>query len=407
VSVPRQSGKSTLMLAQGMHRCLQGPNRESWFTAQTGKDATDLYRKFAAKVMLSPLREAVSGKPRFQGGSEALTLVNGSTLRPHSPKHDALHGKQSDHNDIDEGWAFDEEQGAALFQAIDPTHATRPGAQTFVWSTRGDASSTWFHNLIDRGYAGDGVALFDWGIPYGADATDLDLVVRHHPAAGLVIEREHLESARITIPDPAEYGRAYGNVPSGGRETVIPADAYAAARTTEPVPAGRPTYGVAVSMDGEYGSLFAAVADSEGRPWVELIERRPGRSWLVDRVKSLKEPGDGVAVLRAGPAAPVADALELAGVQLLTPNSIAYAAACQDLYDRVTDVDGPRLVHRASEELDAAVDVAGRRRLEEGGWVWSPKRSTGHIDPLEAATLAAWAVARTEAPIVIGHSYFR
>jgi hypothetical protein len=159
-------------------------------------------------------------------------------------------------------------------------------------------------------------------------------------------------------------------------------------------------------MDGEYGSLFAAVTDDQGRPWVELVERRPGRSWLVDRVQSLNDPGDGVAILRSGAAAPVADALALAGVRLLTPTTIDYGAACQDFYDRVTDLE-PRLRHRSSTELDGGVNVAGRRRLEEGGWVWSPKRSTGHIDPLEAATLAAWAVARTVAPITIGAVHFR
>ena len=46
-------------------------------------------------------------------------------------------------------------------------------------------------------------------------------------------------------------------------------------------------------------------------------------------------------------------------------------------------------------------------RLEEGGWVWSPKRSTGHIDALEAGTLAAWAVVRAPVPIEIGRVYFR
>jgi hypothetical protein len=53
------------------------------------------------------------------------------------------------------------------------------------------------------------------------------------------------------------------------------------------------------------------------------------------------------------------------------------------------------------------VDVAGRRRLEEGGWVWSRKRSTGDIATLEAATLAAWAVARAVEPVIIGPAYFR
>jgi len=413
VSVPRQSGKSTLMLAQGLHRALQGPARKVWHTAQSGRHANEKQREFVELVGRSRLADAVRGKPRMAAGSMSLTLVNGSTLKPHPPLRDSLHGEQGDHNDIDEGWSFDEVHGAALFQAIGPTHATRPGAQTFVWSTRGDAASTWFHRLIDRGYEGAGVALFDWGIPYDADPTDLDVIVRHHPAVGHTIEREFLADEQKAVDDPAEYARAYGNVPTGGRETVIPAAAYNAARVTDAVlPPGQPTYAVAVSRDGAFGSLFSAVADDRGRPWLELIERRPGRSWLVDRVQQIKDPGGGVAVLRNSAAAPVADALALdKDIELHTPNQVDYAAACQDFYDRVTDLDGPRLFHRTAEgdPLDGAVDVAGRKTIAggEGGWVWSPKQSTGHIDALEAATLAAWAVARAPAPITIGNVYFR
>jgi hypothetical protein len=407
VSVPRQSGKTTLMLAQGLQRALQGPARKVWHTAQSGRHANEKQREFVELVARSPLKD-VCGKPRMAAGSMSLPLMNGSTLKPHPPLRDSLHGEQGDHNDIDEGWSFDEEHGAALFQAIGPTHATRPGAQTFVWSTRGDAASTWFHRLVDRGYEGAGVALFDWGIPYDGDPTDLDLIVRHHPAVGHTIEREFLAGEQRSMADePAEYARAYGNVPTGGTETIIPAAAWNAARTTEPLPPGMVTYGVAVSLDGDSGALVAAVPDEHGRPWVEVIEHRPGRSWLIDRVKALKDHGGGVAVDRRGPAGAVADALELAGVPLLTPTTFDYAAGCQELFDRVIDADGPRFIHRASDQLDAAVNVAGRKRLEEGGWVWSRKRSTGDIATLEAATLAAWAAARAPEPVTIGPVYFR
>jgi hypothetical protein len=407
VSVPRQSGKTTLMLAQGLQRALQADGRKVWHTAQSGRHANEKQREFVELVQNSRLAEMVKGKPRMAAGSMALKLINGSTLKPHPPLHDSLHGEQGDHNDIDEGWSFDEVHGAALFQAIGPTHATRPGAQTFVWSTRGDAASSWFHRLIDRGYEGAGVALFDWGIPYDGDPSDLDLIVRHHPAIGHTIEREFLEAERQAMPDPAEYARAYGNVPTGGSETIIPKDAWNAARTTDPLPAGRPTFGAAVSLDGDHGALVAAVLDADGRPWLEVIEQRPGRSWLIDRIKGLNDYGGGVAIDRRGPAGAVADALELAGVPLLLPTVIDYAAGCQDLFDRVTGIPEPRLIHRSADQLDAAVDVAGRRRLEEGGWVWSRKRSTGDICTLEAATLAAWAVARAPVPIEIGRAYFR
>jgi hypothetical protein len=409
VSVPRQSGKSALMLGKKVHRCLARPEQKTWFTAQKGKDATDLYRELVARVLRSPLAQYVHGKPAYRGGAECLTFVNGSTLRPFAPGRDALHGKQSDDDDIDEGWAFDPVQGADLFQAITPTHSTRPGAQTWVWSTRGDAASTWFHDLIDAARDNPAMALFDWGIPADLEPTP-ENVAAHHPAVGHTQTLDGLRAAQTSVRNPAEYARAFGNLATGARELVIPVAAWEAARTLEDLPPGRPAYGVAVSKDGSMGALAAATTDAAGRPVVELLEHRPGRHWLVDAVTSLRDAGQGVAVDRRGPAAPVADALELAGVDLLPLNGMDYAAACQDLWDRLCDdhaeAEGPRLLHRAHPALDAAVNVAARRLLREGGWVWSRAASTGDVSPLEAATLAARAAAHAPVPVVVGRSVF-
>jgi len=415
VSVPRQSGKSAAMLAKKVHRCLAAPEQRTWFTAQTGKDATDLYREFVGRVLRSPLAQYVHGKPAFRGGSECLTFTNGSTLRPFAPGRDALHGKQSDDDDIDEGWAFDEAQGDDLFQAITPTHATRPGAQTWIWSTRGDALSVWFHRLVADAQAGaEGMALFDWGMPAGLEPT-VENVAAYHPAVGHTQTLDSLRAAKVSMRDkPGQYARAYGNMETGGKERVIPEDAWQAAGTEEDLPAGVPVYGVAVyeprNGGDTTGALFAAVPDAAGRPVLELLEHRPGRAWLAPAVLALRDRGQGVAVVRGGPAGPVADALELAGVELLELSGTDYANACQDFWDRLCDgaarEHGPRLVHRESEDLDGAVDVAGRRFIGEGAWVWSAKESTGDIAALAAATVAAWAVARAAPPAPIGRSVF-
>jgi hypothetical protein len=342
-------------------------------------------------VSTSPLSEVLSGRPRRAAGSEALVFTNGSALRPHPPTRDGLHGEQSDHNDVDEAWAYDEVQGDGVLQAIEPTQATRPGAQTWIWSTRGDRNSTWFHGLINRAYSGEpGFALFDFGIPDDLEPTDENMAA-YHPALGHTIDLETI--SRSTLP-PGERARAYGNRATGAGERVIPLEAWLKARTEEVLPAGRPAYGVGVAADGSAGALAAAVLGEDGVPWVEIIEHRPGRSWLVDRVQALRDKGEGVVGDRLGPAAPVVDQLELAGVELIPLGGGDYPAACQDLYDRVTDPAGPRLRHRMHGALDDAADIAGKRLRGDGAWVWSRTRSAGDISALEAATLAAWAVLR-------------
>jgi hypothetical protein len=396
VSVPRQSGKTTLDLAQSVQRCLAQPRRKAWHTAQTGQDARKKWKELAEDVMTSPLRAVVDGRPRSSNGAESLIFRNGSNLRPFPPTRDALHGEQSDIVNVDEGWVHDDLSGADLMQAITPTQLTRPGAQTWIWSTRGDRSSTWFHGLIDaiKADAIPGAALFDWGVPDGEDPSDLEVIARHHPAYGHTVSMRSLESAHAQFAtDPGGWARAYGNVPTGNAERVLPLTAWTAASTVAELPPGRPAYGVATSGDGAWTAIVAAVLDDAGVPWCEVIEHRPGRSWAVDAVRRLTDRGQGVAIDRRGPAASVADQLELAGVPLLPLGGADYTAACQDVYDRITEPH-PRILLRTHEALDAAADVAGRRVINDGGWIWSRTKSTGDVSTLEAATLAAWGVLR-------------
>lgn len=399
VTVPRQAGKTTLDLAQSVQRSLQAPNRKVWHTAQTGQDARKKWRELAEEVTASPLRDLVAGRAQRSNGAEALRFVNGSILRPHPPTRDSLHGEQSDTNNIDEAWVFTEEEGSDLMQAILPTQLTRPGAQTWIWSTRGDAHSTWFHNLIAEAAAGaPGVALFDFGIPDDADPTDVETIARYHPAVGHTVTVDSLRGLMAPM-SAGEAARAFGNRATGAGERLIPPGPWNTARHTEPTPAGRPAYGIAVSSDGAMGALVAAVVDDAGVPWVEVVEHRPGRSWLVDRVQALVDRGAGIAGDRRGPAAPVLDQLDIAGVELLPTGGTDFAAACQDFLDRFADPAAVRVRHRAHAGLDAAADVASRRNYSDGSWVLSRTRSAGDIAPLEAAVWAVWAALRNPTPI--------
>lgn len=434
ISVQRQAGKTQLDLAQSVHRCLWLPRARVWHTAQTGQDAAEKWWELVEAVLDSPLRELVRGKPRKSAGSQALEFVNGSKLRPHPPTRDGIHGKQVDLSNIDEGWSFDEEHGAALLQAIVPAQATRPGAQTIVWSTMGDAASTWFHDLVDAAEDGaspvEGVpppAGFVWGIPDHVDPDDLEAVAAYHPAVGHTQTVDSLRRARATPKMTRdEFARAYGNRRTGGRTRIIPPAPWDAARTFEELPAGRPAYGVGVWEPRDGGNvsaaLVAAVAGPDGVPVVEVVDQRPGRAWLKARIMGLQDQGVAVGVDRKGPAGPVADQLELAGVELLDLSGLDGATACQEFWDALCDPaaleHGPRIRHRAEHpeleedeegtrplsRLDAAVDVAGRRFIGEGAWVWSARHSQGDVAALLGATLAVRALAHAPAPVVVGRT---
>lgn len=402
VSVQRQSGKSALTLGTMTHRALTAPGRRIWHTAQTGQDARDLWLELTEKLDHSPLARIAVAKRT--NGSERIILNGSSTIRPHPPTTEAMHGKQSDLSVIDEGWAFSEEQGAALMQAIQPTQSTRPGAQIIILSTRGSAASVWFHDLVEQAQDSDHMALIDYGIGEDIEPDDLEAVADAHPAVGHTIDRGVIDTAAAVLP-PAEFLRAYGNRATGSLARIIPADQWHAASDADPIADGaRVVIGVAVSVDRAETAIGVAAEDPDGTPRLEVVEVRPGSSWAADRVASIARRQNATVIVDSiGPSAAVADQLladDSVEVHAVTARELT--AGCGDFLDRLTGPEalehGPRLRIRPSAPLDRAVDVVTRKRIGDG-WSWSRRGSVGSIASLEAVTLAALGLLRTvEAP---------
>jgi Phage terminase-like protein, large subunit len=83
VTVPRQSGKSTLVRALGVQAALAEGGR-AWYSAQTRNDARDGWMDAVEAVTRSPLAPAV--QVRLTNGSEALRVSStGGTFRVFAP----------------------------------------------------------------------------------------------------------------------------------------------------------------------------------------------------------------------------------------------------------------------------------------------------------------------------------
>lgn len=402
ISIQRQAGKTTLQLANSVHRCLSGPRRKVWMTAQTGQHAGEKFRELSEDFGQSPLKRFATTKRGK--GSERMSFVNGSALRPHPPTEDSLHGEQSDLNNVDEGWKFTEPDALALMQAIVPTQTTRKGAQTVIVSTMGTAASTWFHGLCDAGREGaPGMAYFEWGIPDTADPTDLDMIAEHHPAFGHTVDMDALERAYAQMrKNPGEFARAYGNRRTGSRERVIPLTAWESAQTMEPIPEGlRLSFGAAVNVDGESAAIAVAALLPDGRPIVEMVTSKQGTMWVAGTLRKLagEWQGNQVIVDRYGPSAVIADECDKLTVPLMDLQARDVALACADFLGRLKSMEEnefgiyvprPRMLIRPNPALSTAADVAATRKFGDGGWMWSRRTSLGSIAELEAATLAVY-----------------
>lgn len=397
ITKQRQAGKSHLAMAQNGERCFSVPKFRSWYTAQTGQDARDQFLKFHDDVVEgSPLEHVV--RTLRGNGHEVMRFPNLSMIRPHPPTPKALHGKQVDRNDIDEGWAFTIPEGKALLQASSPAKLTRPGAQTFIWSAGGTSESTWLAELVARGRAGDpSIAFFEWGVPDDlpvpepGDLDGLQTWAEFHPAYGHFVSLESFRALRTDITDDDEFARAGGNRWTDIIGGAISADVWEAARFPAPIPDDAPLgYGAARAIDGTHVVVAAAAQLEDGRKVVEVVAILPAYD-SADTVTGWAG-GDTLAVATSGASAPLADALADYHplVKMIGRDE---GAAVANLLDGLP-IDGreARVLFRRHPALDTAREGAALRTVGDGGQAWANAGSSSPIASLQAATAALWAL---------------
>jgi hypothetical protein len=406
-TVPRQAGKSHLALARKAERCTSMRGYRSWYTAQTGGDARDQFLKFGDAVAAARLGLVPGMRTLVGNGREVMRFPNTSTIRPHPPTEKALHGKQSDDNDIDEAWAFSEAEGQSLLQAIGPTQLTRIdfqrqagakvlGTQTWIWSAGGTVDSTWLASLVARGRAGDpSICYLEYGIPDDADPEDIGVIAAHHPAYGHTLGMRSLETLRSTFgTDVSGWARAVGNrwteVIGGG----IDADTWRSIVQPDPIPAGCTTgYGVARSEDGHQVVIAAASQVDEQLVVVEVLEARS--SWNAAHHINAWAKNAALAVYPNGPSASVQrDLIDLGRKDLVKMSQWDAVAATSTILD---SLDQRAIRFRPNPDLDDAVASASLRKTANGGKVWA---SAGErpIAALEAATAALAALRPSNQP---------
>lgn len=410
VTVPRQSGKTTLFGAVMDHRAITTPAGRVWYTMQSQKDAVDWLINEHWPT-LAPFGDAVS--LRRQTGSENVRWRrSGGLVRPFPPTPTGLHGKVSDLVVVDEAWSFDLAKGQNVDQAVVPTQATRPGAQVWKVSTAGDVTSGWWLGAVEAGRAAveadrrDGVAYFEWAVADDLDPTAPESWPAFHPAFNRTIGPPAMTAA-LAMLGPDEFARAYGNRWTSSVARVIPLGAWrAAAKPDLDLPtAGDVAIAFDVAVDRSDAAVVFAWRDEAGTAQLEVADCRPGVAWVADRLVDLVDRWRPrrVGYDEAGPALDVADVLGRAGVDLVGLKAREYAAACAGLLDALVD-DPPHVRIRPHPALDAAAAAAARRALGDA-WAWARRLSTVSISTLTAATVALWSYDHAPADLGAFHIY--
>jgi len=401
-TVPRQSGKTLLLLAWCLRRCMSQPNQRVVWSGQTGKDARDKWTDELFPMITASKLDRVMKALGRGVGAEKIELQNGSIIRLVSNSDKAGHGKTNHGSAEDEIFADTDNWRE---QAFGPSMLTVPDSQTLKTSTAGDAKSTIYNSLRLAGRNAvmegkdSGLCYLEYSCADDWDYLDESTYRLHMPAVGHTVSEKSIKKAingMLLDPTKGPEGvlRAYGNIPAGaGSGAVIPLVVWQrVCRPDVQVEGSGLVLGVAVSNDRSSSSI--AVADRSGR--VELIDAQGGTGWVVDRANELAKKWRAKVVLDSGgPAGALADSIK----RCTAMNSSQVIKSTGAFFDAVVEMNG--ITVRADPLLDAAVDGAVKKEVGDR-FVWSRVASTEDITPLEAVTLA-WAEARhaSRGPMVV------
>jgi hypothetical protein len=393
LTVPRQSGKTTLQLAVMVHRAVGfGGPQNIVYTAQDRNHALLKWSdEHVPSLQRSQLNKLFTVRKRT--GAEAVMWANGSRHSITAPTENAGHSQTLDLAMIDEAWARTDDK---LEQGLSPTMITRKSAQIWIVSTAGTASSVWLRGKVDAGRLapqGRRTAYFEWSADPESDPADPAVWRTCMPALGHTITEDVIQAEYDRL-DRDAFLRSYLNwwpdqMPDA-EWLVITEEEWEACLDPHSQPVGRVALALDVTPDRQWASIAAAGRRADGLLHVELVEHRAGTSWVVERLTALiGKWSPYCVVVDAGSAAgSLLPELEAAGVRITRPTVREVAGAAGALFDQ-TRPETLGLRHLGQVPLTRAVAGAAQRPLADS-WTWNRRGSTVVISPLVAASLASW-----------------
>src|SRR5574338_340897 len=405
LTVPRQSGKSTLILAKATHRCSAtgffGGRQRVVYTAQTRNKAREKWEEDYAADLKASRTFGPKIDPHFGNGNEHIRFENGSRFGIEANTEKAGHGGTIDEAFIDEAFA---QADGRLEQAFRPAMITRPNTQLWWVSTAGWLNgSPYLEPKVARGReqaemgVREGLAYFEWSAPDDADVDDRDVWRACMPALGHTITERAIEGELRAMADTlADFRRAYLNqwVPKGSLsvDPVMSPGEWAGCEDGSSELAGKVAFAVTVSRDHKWSTIAAVGRRPDGLLHGEVVQSGRGTAWVVRRVVELcgKWANVGVALNPSSPAGSLEAELRAAKVTVVSMSPRQIAQACGGIYD---DVTAGQFRHLGQPLLSIAVGSASRRPVGDA-WVFRSHDSPD-IAPLEAVTMARFVLVQS------------
>jgi phage terminase large subunit-like protein len=408
IVVPRQSGKTTLIVPWGTHRVMAWPERQVvLYTAQSRikarekwlEDQVYLIQKSPFRKLMQPNR-AGKLEPNLAHGEEHMKFITGSKWGIDAPTETAGHGSTLDLGIIDEAFS---QVDARVEQGMSPAMITRADSQKLVISTAGKSKkrSSFLWSKVEAGRnrvaAGlDSRTLYvEFSAPDDSDWLDPLTWAQAMPALGHTVTEDKVKAEADSLGE-MEFRRAYLNQ---WRDELtgdwkIPESFWNERADVESSidPGSPPVWSLDISPERSHASISVAGLRADGLIHLEVIESKPGMNWTVDRLAQLVADHGGTVYVDHVTVGALVPDLQAAGLEpvLMATADVKVSAAA--LFDAVVSTGTVR--HLDQWELTEALAGAATRKIGDG-WAWSRGPSMNDITALVAVTNAFWMLKKT------------
>lgn len=403
--VPRQNGKGTVLEArEAVALYLLGDElvvHSAHEASTAGKHFARLRRLFESHRDLR--KQLLPGDPsrsfRFANGEQAIRLRNGSAIEFRTRTKSGGRGFSGDLVVFDEAMYAP----AAQVNALRPTMAARPNPQLIYAASAVDVSEhpdgLTLTRVRNRALAGDdpSLAYLEWSAPgddpEAFDVHDDEALAAANPALGYRLSWSGIDDERSDMTRrgfaveragvgawPVEQQAAGGVLDFDRWQTLAIAPEEP---LTDPVCIGVDTNPLRSST-----TITVAGWTPQRRACVEVVDRRSGTGWVVERLLGLVARWDPCAIVldSKGPAAALLPELRKAGIEPAVTTYAELVEACSGWVDKLND---GVLGHREDPRLDDAVRTAQRRGTSDQ-MLFARAKGGEDITPLVGGALAVW-----------------
>jgi hypothetical protein len=405
VVVPRQSGKTTIIVPWGVHRCTTWPERQFMlYTAQTRKAARAKWIDDQVFLITqSPFRKLIkpnrSGRfePNLSHGEEHIPWANGSKWMIDAPTETAGHGPTLDLGVADE---FFSQKDARVEGAMSPAMITRPDSQKLFISTPGPSKAKspelWAKVEAGRNRVRAGLDSRSLYVEYSAsdDVDWLDPLAwwQTMPALGYTVTQDSVQAEAESMGEE-EFRRAYLAqwADEMAVDTKIPWPAWVLCHDAESQAGSHNVWVIDCSPERTHTSISLASQRADGLTHVEVIESSAGTGWAPRRLGELLRAHGGAVYWDHATVGPIADEL----LEELPQGVLGEAITADDMRMSAPALLDAALTqsvrHLMQWELNDALTSARARKLSGGdSWGWSRGLSMADITSLMSVTVAHW-----------------